>query len=58
MDRFSLSNCELVVVGSLRRPVMEGLDTTSRRRGVEGGNAWLEDGAVGVATLLTEDCEE
>lgn len=61
IDRLSFNSWALVVVGSLRRAVMEGLDARSRRRGVEGGSECIEDGVVGVGMpgmLLIEDCEE
>ena len=58
IDRFSFSSWALVVVGSLRRAVMDGLPPRSRRRGVEGGSEWTEDGVVGVATLVIEECDE
>ena len=59
IDRLSFNSWALVVVGSLRRAVMEGLDARSRRRGVDGGNECIEDGVVGVGgMLLMEDCEE
>lgn len=58
IDLFSFNNCALVVVGSLRSPVMEAFPPRSLRRGVDGCSGLPEDGVVGVATLLTEDEEE
>lgn len=59
IDLLSLRSCALVVVGSLRRAVMEGFCANSfRRRGVDGGNECAEDGVVGVGRLVMDDCEE
>lgn len=59
-DRFSLSNCALVVVGSFRSETVDVFVTTSLavRRGVEGGSDWAEEGVVGVGRLEMEDCAE
>lgn len=59
-DRFNLSNCALVVVGSGRSETAEVLVVTSRtvRRGVEGVKEDVEDGVVGVGRLETEDWAE
>lgn len=58
MDRLSFSSCALVVVGSLRRPVVDVFDPSSLRRGVEGGNECVEPGVVGVGMLVIDDCDE
>jgi hypothetical protein len=58
IDRLSFNSCALVVVGSLRRPVMEVFDASSRRRGVDGGTECTEEGVVGVGILEIEDCDE
>lgn len=55
IDRFSFNSCALVVVGSLRRAVMDGFDPRSRLRGVEGGNECTDEGVVGVAILVIDD---
>ena len=58
IDRLSFSSCALVVVGSLRRPVIDVLEDTSRLRGVEGGKEVVDDGVVGVPILVMDECEE
>ena len=55
MDLFSFNSCALVVVGSLRRALSDGLLGISRRRGVDGGSEYTEEGVVGVWTLPTDD---
>jgi hypothetical protein len=59
IDLFSFRSWALVVVGSLRRAVMEGLcDSSFLRRGVDGGKECVEDGVVGVGMLVIDDCAE
>ena len=57
-ERFCFSSCALVVVGSLRREVVEVLEPSSLLRGVEGPNDAVEEGVVGVGMLVTEDWAE
>jgi hypothetical protein len=58
IDLLSFNSCALVVVGSLRRAVIDDFEPSSRRRGVDGGNECTEDGVLGVGILVIDDCDE
>lgn len=60
-DRFRRRSCALVVVGSVRSDTCDALWPSSILRGVEGVTVWVDEGVVGVVTLLrlvTDECAE